>query len=100
MVLSEHYFDPGFEPGSPSAASCRPRNDTTRPPRWYEYMDSNGLFNENKFDFRHRRTVDDQLLLTYGIVSKWYNVVDNMVCILCILLCAVMHTIYKAFYVV
>ena len=25
MVLSEHYLDPGFEPGSPSAATCGDR---------------------------------------------------------------------------
>ena len=25
MVLSDHYLDPGFEPGSPSAASCGDR---------------------------------------------------------------------------
>ena len=39
-----------------------------------EYIDSNGLFNDNQFGFLWGRTVDDQLLLTYGVVSKWYDV--------------------------
>ena len=40
----------------------------------YEYIDSNGLFNDNQFGFRRGRTVDDQVLLMYDMVSKWYNV--------------------------
>ena len=38
------------------------------------YIDSNGLFNDNQFCFRPGRTVDDQLLLNYGMISKWYDV--------------------------
>ena len=40
----------------------------------YAYIDLNGLFNDNQFGFWRGRTVDDQLLLTYGMVSKWYDV--------------------------
>ena len=40
----------------------------------YEYIDSNGLFNDNQFAFRRGRTVNDQVLLMYDMVSKWYNV--------------------------
>ena len=40
----------------------------------YECIYSNGLFNGNQFGFRRGRTVDDQLLLAYDMVSKWYNV--------------------------
>ena len=40
----------------------------------HEYIDSNRLFNDNQFGFRRGRTVDDQLLLDYFMVSKWYNV--------------------------
>ena len=40
-----------------------------------EYIDSNELSNDNnQFGFRRRRTVDDQLLLTYGMLSTWYDV--------------------------
>ena len=40
----------------------------------YEYINSNGLFNDNQIGFRLLCTVDHQLLLTYGIVCKWYDV--------------------------
>ena len=40
----------------------------------YEYIDSNGYFNDNQFCLQRGRTVDDQVLLTYDIVSKWYDV--------------------------
>ena len=40
----------------------------------YECIDSNRIFNDNQFDFRRGRTVDDQFLLTYGMVLKWYDV--------------------------
>ena len=41
---------------------------------FYEYTDSNGLFNYNQFGFRRGRTIDDQFLLTCGMVSKYYDV--------------------------
>ena len=37
-------------------------------------MYSNGLINDNQFGFRRAHTADDQFLLTYGMVSKWYDV--------------------------
>ena len=41
----------------------------------YDYVDSNRSFNDNnQFGFRRGRTVDNQLLLSYGMVSKWYDV--------------------------
>ena len=33
-----------------------------------------GLFNDNQFSYGRGRTADDQLLSTYGMVSKWYDV--------------------------
>ena len=39
----------------------------------YEYIDSNRFLNDNQFGFRWGRTADDQLLLTYGMVSLWYE---------------------------
>ena len=32
------------------------------------------LFKDNQFGIRRRHTVDNQLLLTYDMVSKWYDV--------------------------
>ena len=40
----------------------------------YESIDLNELFNDNQLGFRRGRTVDDQLLLMYDMVSKWYDV--------------------------
>ena len=40
----------------------------------HKYIDSNGLFNDNQFDFRLGHTVDDQLLFTYSMVLKSYEV--------------------------
>ena len=39
----------------------------------YGYLDSNGLFSDEQYGFRRGMTVEDQLLVTYDSVSKWYD---------------------------
>ena len=37
-------------------------------------MDWYGLFNDNQIRFARGRTIDDQILFTHGMISKWCDV--------------------------